>query len=156
MSPDLQPTPVVPDPTPAARGFWDALAEGRVDIQRCDVCDRWVWYPRARCPACLSPDLTWTTVTGNGTLYSFTVARQPTTEAFAEAEDLILAVVELDEGPKVTSVLEEVAPAEVHIGMTVEPLIVATGADSLPLLRHRPRSGDGTVDDRGPDASADR
>ncbi|MDG2113646.1 MAG: OB-fold domain-containing protein, partial [Actinomycetota bacterium] len=111
----MQPVPITPEPTPTSQPFWDALAEGRVEIQRCDHCSTWVYYPRARCSACLSDALSWTEVSGQGTVYTFTVARQPTTPAFAEVETPIIAVVELDEGPRVTTSLENVDSAEVHV-----------------------------------------
>lgn len=132
-----QPTPVIPDPTPTSQPFWDALAEGRVDIQRCDDCGTWVWYPRSRCSGCLSPNLTWTTVSGEGVVYTFTVARQPTNPNFAGSDNLILAVVTLAEGPRITTTLEGVAPDEAEVGMTVVPCIVATDGGP-PLLRFQP------------------
>ncbi|MDH3684244.1 MAG: zinc ribbon domain-containing protein, partial [Acidimicrobiia bacterium] len=83
----MHPTPITPVPTPTSQPFWDALADGRVLIQRCLQCDTWVYYPRARCSHCLSDSLEWTEVSGEGTVYTFTVARQPTTPAFAEVVD---------------------------------------------------------------------
>jgi hypothetical protein len=60
---DAEPMPKPrPRPTPVSQPFWDALRDERVALQRCDECDRWVYYPRARCPGCLSDQLTWTTV----------------------------------------------------------------------------------------------
>lgn len=134
----MQPVPIVPVPTPTSQPFWDALAEGRVEIQRCDDCGEWVYYPRARCPACLSDALTWTEISGEGTLYTFTIARQPTTPAFADTEAPIIAVVELDEGPRVTTSLENVDIADVQVGMRVGP-VFARG-DGVTLLRHQPLS----------------
>ena len=133
----MDPAPIVPEPTPTSQPFWDALSEGRVEIQRCDDCGAWVHYPRARCNSCLSDALTWTGVSGEGTVYTFTVARQPTTPAFAGVENPIIAVVELDEGPRVTTSLEEVEPADVAIGMRVTPVFVPA-SDQITLLRHRP------------------
>jgi uncharacterized OB-fold protein len=133
----MQPVPITPDPTPTSQPFWDALAAGRVEIQRCDDCSQWVYYPRARCSACLSDALTWTEVSGEGTVYTFTVARQPTTPAFADVEAPIIAVVELDEGPRVTTSLEHVEPADVTVGMRVVPVFVP-GEDGITLLRHQP------------------
>ncbi|MGY9074377.1 MAG: Zn-ribbon domain-containing OB-fold protein [Acidimicrobiales bacterium] len=133
----MQPAPITPMPTPTSQPFWDALAEGRVDIQRCGQCESWVYYPRARCPQCLSDQLTWTTISGEGNVYTFTVARQPTTPAFSEVENPIIAVVELDEGVRVTTSLEGVAPADVRVGMRVGP-VFAPADDGMWLLRHQP------------------
>ncbi|MGI9614351.1 MAG: Zn-ribbon domain-containing OB-fold protein [Acidimicrobiales bacterium] len=129
--------PITPVPTPTSQPFWDALADGRVTIQRCQQCETWVYYPRARCSHCLSDSLEWTEVSGVGTVYTFTVARQPTTPAFAEVVDPIIAVVELDEGVRVTSSLEGVEPADVRVGMRVRPLF-APAEDGVWILRHQP------------------
>ena len=94
MTTQPQPAPIVPDPTPTAQPFWDALAAGRVDLQHCADCGHWVYYPRSRCSACMSRNLVWETISGEGTLYTFTIARQPTTPAFSEVHDLVLAVVD--------------------------------------------------------------
>lgn len=136
----MRPAPITPTPTPTSQPFWDGLADGRVQLQRCDRCRGWVYYPRARCPHCLSDALTWTEVSGEGTLYSFTVARQPTTPAFAEVPEPIIAVVELNEGVRITSSLEGVEPSAVAVGMRVRPVFASTG-DGTFLLRHEPVPG---------------
>ena len=133
----MLPTPIVPDPTPTSQPFWDALAEGRVEIQHCADCGAWVYYPRARCSSCLSANLVWEQISGEGTLYTYTVARQPTTPAFVESGEMLIAVIELDEGPKMTTTLENVALDEVRIGMRVRPCFAPTGG-GLTLLRHQP------------------
>ena len=51
-----------PVPTATSQPFWDALRDERIDLQHCDECGTWVYYPRARCPHCLSARLTWRTV----------------------------------------------------------------------------------------------
>jgi uncharacterized OB-fold protein len=136
MQQQLQPAPIDPIPTPTSQPFWDALADGRVELQQCDACHSWVYYPRSRCTTCLSADLVWKEIAGTGTLSTFTVARQPTTSAFAEVENLILAVVTLDQGPKMTSSLENVEIGDVVIGMRLAPLFVRAGEQTL--LRHQP------------------
>ena len=136
MTTQPQPAPIVPDPTPTAQPFWDALAAGRVDLQHCADCGHWVYYPRSRCSACMSRNLVWETISGEGTLYTFTIARQPTTPAFSEVHDLVLAVVELDEGPKLTTTLENVVEDRIRIGMRVKPFFHQAG--DLTLLRYQP------------------
>ena len=133
----MRPAPITPIPTPTSQPFWDGLTNGQVLIQRCERCATWVYYPRARCPHCLSDSLDWTEVSGEGTVYTFTVARQPTTPAFAEVVDPIIAVVELDEGVRVTTSLEGVDPADVRVGMRVRP-VFAPAEDGVWILRHQP------------------
>ena len=68
----------LPTATATSRPFWEALTRHEVHIQQCSACEAWIYYPRAFCPECLSPELAWTRISGNGTLYSFTIARRPT------------------------------------------------------------------------------
>ena len=126
-----------PQPTPVSQRFWDALRAERVDLQRCDDCGRWVYYPRSRCPTCLSDRLTWTTVEGLGTVYTFTVAEQATAPPFADEVPQLLAVVELTEGVRVSTTLVDVDRARVSVGMPVAP-VFDHGDDGLTLLRFRP------------------
>jgi uncharacterized OB-fold protein len=130
-----------PQPTPVSQPFWDALREERVELQRCDACGRWVYYPRARCPACLSDRLTWTPVDGLGTVYTFTVAEQPTAPPFADEVPQLLAVVELTEGVRVSTTLVDVEPDAIRVGMPVAPVFdhAAFPDDGITLLRFRPR-----------------
>ena len=101
----------LPIPTPNSEPFWDGLANHQVMLQQCDDCDAWVFYPRSHCSGCLSPNLTWKQVSGNGTLYSFTVARRPTAPQFVDEIPQLIVVVELSEGVRLNSVMVNIAPA---------------------------------------------
>jgi uncharacterized OB-fold protein len=130
-----------PHPTPVSQPFWDALREERVDLQRCDDCGRWVYYPRSRCPACLSDRLTWTPVDGHGSVYTFTVAEQPTAPPFADEVPQLLAIVELTQGVRVSTTLVGVEPAAIAVGMSVVPVFDHASdddGDGITLLRFRP------------------
>ena len=129
----------LPAPIEATAPFWEGLRHGQVRIQHCNACDGWVWYPRHRCNTCLSDDLTWEVVSGAGTLHTFTIARQATHPAFADEVPQLLAVVELDQGVKLTSTLVEIEPEAVRIGQRLEP-VFAQVSDDVVLLRFRPSS----------------
>ena len=91
-------------------------------VQQCDDCSSWVFYPRNHCSHCLSPNLTWKTVSGEGEVYSFTIARSPTAPQFAGEEPQYIAVIELNEGIRLNSVLTEVNEADIKVGMKVVPV----------------------------------
>jgi uncharacterized protein len=128
-----------PLPTPVSQPFWDALRDERVDLQHCDVCGRWVYYPRSRCPGCLSDRLTWTTVDARGTVYTFTVAEQATAPPFADEVPQLLALVELTEGVRVSTTLVDVEADAIRVGLPVAP-VFDHGDDGITLLRFRPQS----------------
>ena len=127
----------IPRPSGTTRPFWDGLNERKVQIQRCDGCDSWVFYPRTRCPSCLSDLLIWREVSGQGVLYTYTLARQPTAPHFADETPQQLAVVELDEGVRMTSTLVNVEPSDIVIGMRLRPYFDQV-TDAVTLLRYQP------------------
>ncbi len=127
----------VPVPTPTSAPFWDGVRDGVVKLQKCNDCGAWVFYPRSRCSSCLSDALDWHTVSGDGKLYTFTIARQPTSPHFASEVPQRIAVVELDEGVRLTTTLVNVADADIRIGMRVKPYFDAVSEDST-LLRYQP------------------
>ena len=131
----------LPVPTPTSRPFWDGLRERRIRLQFCGRCERWVHYPRSNCPHCLEGDLEWREVGGQGSVYTFTIARTPTAPAFADEAPQRLAVIELDEGPRLTSTLTGVEPDAIRVGMRVKPRFEdVEDPDGTPvtLLRYEP------------------
>ncbi|MCC6435958.1 MAG: OB-fold domain-containing protein [Acidimicrobiales bacterium] len=126
-----------PAPIPTTKPFWDALSEDRIHLQHCADCGSWVYYPRRRCPSCLSAALDWQEVSGRGHLYSWTIGRQPTHPAFGDEGPQRLIVVELEEGVRLTTTLVDGDDADLVVGRAVEP-VFDHGADGMTLLRFRP------------------
>lgn len=132
----------LPIPTPDTRPFWNGLNEGRVMLRHCRDCDRPFHYPRTVCPNCLSGDLDWRPARGTGTLYTYTISRRPTHPLFADEVPQCLAVVELDEGPRLTSTLVNVPEANITIGMALEPVFERHEKERITLLRFQPTRED--------------
>jgi uncharacterized OB-fold protein len=110
--------PVITDLT---RPFWDAAREGRLAIQRCGDCGYFSHPPRTACDACRSDALAFETVSGRGSVWSFTVMHQPSVAGFEGAVPYVTALVELDEQPMLLLVtnLPGVPPDAVAIGQRV-------------------------------------
>ncbi|HMV71704.1 MAG TPA: MaoC family dehydratase N-terminal domain-containing protein [Pseudomonadales bacterium] len=128
----------LPVPTPDTRPFWNGLNEGRVMLRHCRECDTLFHYPRTVCPGCLSSDLDWRQARGSATLYTYTISRRPTHPLFADEVPQYLAVVELDEGPRLTSTLVNVPEANIRIGMPLEPVFEHHAKERITLLRFQP------------------
>ena len=124
----------LPLQTPTAQPFWDALRDEIVKIQQCCDCRTWVFYPRKHCPTCLGTSLEWRRINGDATLYSFTIARQPTAPHFADEVPQLLAIVELVQGVKMTSTLVNIEPKAIHVGMNLKPYFDHVSED-VTLLR---------------------
>ena len=72
----------VPSPKPEAMPFWDGLREGQIRLQRCDECRRVQFYPRPHCRYCGSLALTWEALSGEASVYSYTVIHRAPFAAF--------------------------------------------------------------------------
>lgn len=97
-----------------------ALNEGRFLIQRCNDCNKHVFYPRVVCPHCGSAALAWVEPKGTGTVYSTTTVRRKP-EA---GGDYDVSLIDLDEGVRMMSRVEGLPPAEVKIGMRVRAKVI--------------------------------
>lgn len=116
--------------------FWDATAQGKLVLPRCNSCGAVIWYPRTSCPKCASTDVDWIEASGRGTVYSFSVIRR-TGVPWREAMPYVLAYVELEEGPRVLTNIVEVDPDDVSVGQAVTAVFHDTGEGSA-LVRFRP------------------
>jgi len=109
--------------------FWQATAEGRIELPVCDACGLVVFYPRSLCPDCHSTDLTWTPLSGRGTVYSFSVIRAGVSRKWREHLPYVVAYVELDEGPRMLTNVVDVDPEAVEIGMAVTAVFDPAGGE---------------------------
>lgn len=135
MSEPSLPAPA-PDVAPEAKPFWDAAAEGRLVLPRCDDCAAVIWYPRALCPDCGSTAVSWFEASGRGSVYSFTVTRRGQ-GAYADAAPYVLAYVELEEGPRVMTNVVGADPETLRVGQAVTATFADTGRGTA-LLRFHP------------------
>ena len=133
-----EPQPPLPTPIDRTQPFWDGLRERRVRIQYSPSADRYVFYPRSHAPLTLADDLEWRDVSGEGALYTYTIARRPTAPDFAGSGEQIIAVVELDEGPRLTTTLVNAAEDQIRVGMRVRPVFEDVPDSEITLLRYEP------------------
>jgi uncharacterized OB-fold protein len=132
-----EPMPL-PEPTPVSAPFWAALREHRIRIQYSPSSGRYVFYPRTLAPGTLADDLEWREIDGAGTLFTYTVADRPTGPPWADASPQLLAVVEWEVGPRVSTELVDIAPEDIRIGMRLTPVFCDVPGTDVTLLRYRP------------------
>jgi uncharacterized OB-fold protein len=137
------PTPPAPVTSETAP-FWDAAADGRLVLPRCDACQRLIWYPREFCPHCGSTAVTWAQLSGRGRIYSVSVVRRAPHPDFADAVPYSLALVDLDEGARVMTNVVTDDPVQLDSlvpGQPVEAVFDAVadaGDGAQAILRFRP------------------
>lgn len=117
--------------------FWTSGRDGVLEILHCQSCGFWIHPGRPRCPECLSTDVEPEPVSGNGTVYTYTVNEKewnPTLE-----HPYVIGHVELEEQEnlRVTSKICECDPADVSIGMPVAVFFEQREDVWIPLFRPR-------------------
>ena len=107
MSDDLDPT------------FRAEAAAGRLSFQRCAACGYRRWPAAGLCPECWSPDAEWEAVEQGGSVWSFGVYDRAFDPAFEAKLPYVVALVQLDAGPRMISNVVGVAPEDMTVGMRV-------------------------------------
>jgi len=132
----VTPARSVPVPTPETAHYWDGTARGELLLQRCRACATTYFPPQPFCPACVRDDIEIVRASGRGTLYSYVVTHlaAPGFEA-----PYVIAVVELEEGPRLLTNLVGVAPdpETVALDAPVEVVFEPVGDVTVPLFRPR-------------------
>jgi uncharacterized OB-fold protein len=124
--------PALPLPHPDAltHPFWEACRREVLEVSSCGDCGNLFLPPGPRCPRCWSAQLAPRAVSGNGRVYSFAVYRR--TYHPAIPAPYVVALVELEEGPRLISNVVGCAPEEVRVDMPVRVRFEDIGDFTLP------------------------
>ena len=95
---------------PEAKPYWEGLKQGKLMLPACQDCRKTHFYPRVFCPHCHSRNLEWIEASGRGKLYSFEILHRSFNPAVKTPLPYVLAMVELQEGPRMLSNLVNVKP----------------------------------------------
>jgi uncharacterized OB-fold protein len=126
----------LPTPNPETKPFWDAAREGKLLICRCGACRHAFLYPRPFCPKCWSDDVRWEQASGRATLYTYSVVYENDLPPFTERIPYVAAVVDLDEGPRMMTNVDECEFDELRVGMPLEVSFrEETDEITLPVFR---------------------
>jgi uncharacterized OB-fold protein len=125
-----------PVPTPETEPFWAGTLAGELRIQHCNNCGRYYFYPRPFCRYCQSPDVEWRRVSGIGRLVSYIINYRPVPPATPD-ELQIIALVELDEGPRMLTNIVGVDPEPENLPLDcpVRVEFERRGEQALPVFR---------------------
>ncbi len=118
---------LLPEATELTAPYWEGLEQGELRLQRCEDCGTYQYPPETFCRACPSERLEWRAVDGGGSVYSFIIVRQRYLPAFGDLIPYNVAIVELDEGPRVIANLLDVDNEAIEIGMRVRARIEPVG-----------------------------
>lgn len=106
------------------------LAQGRFLIQRCDACGQHIYFPREICPHCGSDAVQLVAPSGLGTVYATTTVRRKP----AEGGDYNVSLIDLDEGPRLMSRVDNLPCDAVKIGQRVRARVAVNEGRGLVLF----------------------
>jgi uncharacterized OB-fold protein len=118
MNPDNTPTYAKPLPTitDENREYWEGAKQGKLRMQRCRACGH-IRYPISFvCSDCLSYETEWVDLSGRGEVFSFIVFYQIYNKAFAADIPYNVALIQLEEGPRVYSNIVDCDNDAVKVG----------------------------------------
>jgi NAD(P)-dependent dehydrogenase (short-subunit alcohol dehydrogenase family)/uncharacterized OB-fold protein len=138
-----------------ALGLVRAAALGRLELQRCAECSAIQYPPREACVRCLSQELEWTLMSGEGELVSETTLHHSQELFYRERMPWRLGLVRLAEGVSLVVHLDArcgPAPCPVTVEATLDragqAALVATPAGRDTALADEPKLRDMTSDPR--------
>jgi uncharacterized OB-fold protein len=119
MPDETAPQKPLPEADEASQPFFDGAMEGRLMLMRCTACGAYRFPSRMHCDVCLSTNVEWTAASGRGTVYSFGVMHQKYHPGFFPEIPYNLALIELQEGPRMVSNVVGTENANIRVGMPV-------------------------------------
>lgn len=127
----------LPLPTEENETYLEGLKQKQIRLQKCTGCGRSRYPPARFCPACLSEKASWEPACGRGTVFSFIIVHQLYHPGFGDDLPYNVAIVALEEGPRITTNISGCRNEDVRIGMPV----VADYFEATPeatILKFRP------------------
>jgi len=128
----------LPRITPDNRPFWEACRQQRLELPHCEACARAYWPPGPLCPHCFGGAVGWRSASGRGEVAAFVVVHQKWFPAFEADIPYNVAEIELEEGPRISASLVDIANDEISVGLAVE-VVFDPVTDEVTLPRFRPR-----------------
>jgi uncharacterized OB-fold protein len=126
---------VAPIPDAESEPFWSGTLDGKLLVQECSMCGQRQLYGRSLCTNCHSAALNWIETSGRGTIYSRTIIRQNPSRSFKHMIPFVVALIDLDEGPRMMSNVIGTPAEEVNIGDRVRVTFeTVSDAAALPLF----------------------
>jgi uncharacterized OB-fold protein len=130
----------LPDITERSQPFWEGLKRGEFLVPRCRTCGDYNWVPYPACRTCLSEDRAWTKVSGNVTVYSYTLVHRGH-GAFNDEAPYAVVMAKLAEEPRACIVLGNtrgVPNEDIHVGMPLQITYEEIPGEDVTMWRFGP------------------
>ncbi len=117
---------LAPPANPGDEPYFQAAADGRLLIKKCNACGEFHFYPRALCPFCFSDRTDWHEASGRGAIYTYSVTRRGGPVAYA------IAYVTLEEGVTMMTNIVDCDLDAIRIGQNVR-VVFKPAEDGQPV-----------------------
>jgi hypothetical protein len=131
-----KPLPIINEDTAP---YWEYCHQHELRMQKCKECGNVRFPVSILCPACHSMETDWEKLSGKGRVYSFVVFRLAYHEAYRNDIPYVVAIIELDEGPRMESNIIDCEIEDVKISMPVE-VVFEDVTEEVALPKFKPVS----------------
>ena len=128
-----KPLPIITDEN---RKYWEYARKHELRMQKCSQCE-WIRFPVSiLCPKCHSMEAEWTKLSGRGVIYSYVIYHTAYHPAYRDDIPYIVAIIQLEEGPRMESNISGCRMEDVKIDSPVEVIFEdVTGTVTLPKFK---------------------
>lgn len=120
--------------------YWEYAREHQLRMQKCANCGHIRFPVGIVCPRCHSLETEWTRLSGKGKVYSYIIYHQAYHPAYKDALPYVVAIIQLDEGPRMESNITDCRLEDLRIGMPVA-LYFDDVTEEVSLPKFRPAEG---------------
>jgi hypothetical protein len=118
------------------REFWTGCRNHELRFQKCAGCGHVRWPASLVCPVCLGREFHWIVSVGRGSIYTFVVYHVAYHSGFQDDLPYVVAVVQLEEGPRLLTNIVDCPIAEISCEMPVKVTWKDINEEiSLPVFR---------------------
>lgn len=128
-----------PIPDVESEHYWQGCREDKLLVQRCKTCGPY-FFPRSFCPSCWSDDIEIVEASGRGTVYTYSIVHQNPAKYFRDLVPYVVAMIELEEGPRMMANVVDCSIDAVTTGMPVEVQFVRH-SDDVTIPQFAPAPG---------------
>jgi uncharacterized OB-fold protein len=112
--------------------FWSGVETGKLLFQKCSDCGTLRQPPGPMCPQCQSLNWVPHESRGHGAVCAWIVSKHPTQP---DENPRIVALIELEDGVRMVSNLQQIGLADIRLGTPVELFFAEINGAKLPQFR---------------------
>ena len=136
MSKYQKPLPIIDEDNAP---YWEYCKKHELNMQKCEGCGHIRFPVSILCPKCHSMDAVWTKLSGRGKVFSYIVFRVPYLESYKDDIPYTVAIIQLEEGPRMESNIIVPDVEDIRIDMPVK-VFFDDVTDEVSLPKFKPAS----------------